>query len=506
MDARLYERVSTDEQATTGFSLGAQHERLAAFCVSQGWAIAGRYTDEGASAKDLKRPAFQRMMSEVQPNDVILVYKLDRLTRSVRDLDDLLRDFERRNIWFRSVTEQFDTTTATGRLFIRMIAEMAQWERETIAERASMGKHRRVSSGIWPGGRPPFGYITVDTENTKAGRILKRLEPDPMRAHIVPMIFDKYLSGLGVRKIALWLNEELRVTTALSKPFNAGLVSQILRNPAYTGDAVYGRTLPKVETERYASDFPALVSHQVFDKTQAVLSHRKTVAPRHATGSYPLSGIALCGSCGSKISGYMGSNQKTKTTGRKYRNYICANYMRGRTCNNNPVKSVSCEIIEANLLQEIEKLGLSQNFNEFFTACEEQVEDTSGSTIAEIERLRHELGTSMRAKSRWDAKYESEEIETDEHNEHVKPLRERIKAIRARLAELEALVPEKRDKEVMQVAFTSFAHSWLGLTHPERKMLLQYFVQVVPIVIRVYADRRVELQLRPAFERLVPTT
>ncbi|HWI53946.1 MAG TPA: recombinase family protein, partial [Symbiobacteriaceae bacterium] len=167
--ARCYMRVSTEEQAASGYSLAAQRDKLELFCKLQGYEIAGWYRDDGVSAKDLNRPEFQRMMKEAQKDDVIVVYKLDRLTRSVRDLDNLLRDFEKRSLQFRSVTEQFDTTSATGRLMIRMVGEFAQWERETIAERTTFGKQKKLELGEWNGGRVPFGYTKAPSGKVKAG-------------------------------------------------------------------------------------------------------------------------------------------------------------------------------------------------------------------------------------------------------------------------------------------------------------------------------------------------
>ncbi|HYG60794.1 MAG TPA: recombinase family protein, partial [Symbiobacteriaceae bacterium] len=263
MWARIYARVSTEEQAQSGFSLGAQRERLEAFCVSQGWEVAGKYIDEGVSAKDLNRPEFQRMMSEVEPGDVVLVYKLDRLTRSVRDLDDLLKEFDRMEVKFRSVTEQFDTTTATGRLFIRMVAEMAQWERETIAERAAFGKLKKAKQGEWSGGTVPIGYITVPSEKQKAGRTLLKLVPDPERSHLIPMIFERYLEGRGVRAIATWLNSELGARTLQGCKFHQLTVSRILSNPIYCGDVVHGRRVKGPETRVQGSHQP-LISREVF--------------------------------------------------------------------------------------------------------------------------------------------------------------------------------------------------------------------------------------------------
>ncbi|HYF76780.1 MAG TPA: recombinase family protein, partial [Symbiobacteriaceae bacterium] len=154
--ARAYIRVSTDEQAQAGFSLMAQRERLEQFASSQGWTLAQVYEDDGYSAKDTNRPALRRMLRDAQPGDIILTYKLDRLTRSVMDLYELMKIFDQRGLKFKSATEEFNTTTSHGRLMITLVAVLAQWERETIAERVKMGRQKKAATGEWPGGPIPF--------------------------------------------------------------------------------------------------------------------------------------------------------------------------------------------------------------------------------------------------------------------------------------------------------------------------------------------------------------
>jgi site-specific DNA recombinase len=152
MKVAAYIRVSTQMQVEDGYSLSAQRERLKAFAYSQGWEIVKFYVDEGLSAKDMDRPDLQRMLKGVREGifDIVLVYKLDRLTRSVIDLDKLLTEFSKHDVMFKSSTEVYDTTTATGRLFIRLVASMAQWERENLGERVRFGMQEKARKGNGP--------------------------------------------------------------------------------------------------------------------------------------------------------------------------------------------------------------------------------------------------------------------------------------------------------------------------------------------------------------------
>jgi site-specific DNA recombinase len=164
MRAIGYVRVSTEDQAKEGVSLDAQEERIRAFCFAKGWELVGIKRDEGKSAKDLKRPGAQETIQGCQRKafDVVVVYKLDRLTRNIRDLGFLLQDvFERYGVAFSSVQDNFDTTTASGKLVLNVMGSVAQWEREIIAERTreamqfKRAKLQRV-------GAVPFGYTCVD--------------------------------------------------------------------------------------------------------------------------------------------------------------------------------------------------------------------------------------------------------------------------------------------------------------------------------------------------------
>src|SRR5690625_4111289 len=160
MRAGIYVRVSTREQAEEGYSIQAQLNRLKAYCESQGWNVSRVYNDEGLSAKDTNRPQLQQMIDNIKANkiDVVLVYRLDRLTRSVFDLYNLLETFDKHECGFKSATEVYDTTTAMGRLFITIVAALAQWERENLGERVAVGLEEKVNQGLFPGGFSPYGY------------------------------------------------------------------------------------------------------------------------------------------------------------------------------------------------------------------------------------------------------------------------------------------------------------------------------------------------------------
>lgn len=489
MFARIYTRVSTEEQALSGFSLSAQKERLEAYCVSQAWSVAGCYIDEGVSAKDLNRSQFRRLMADVRPGEVILVYKLDRLTRSVRDLDDLLREFDRLGVKFRSLTEQFDTTTATGRLFIRMVAEMAQWERETIAERSAFGKLKKANLGEWGGGKPPIGYVAVPSDKVKAGRALLRLVPDPERAHIIPLIFDRYLAGEGVRAIALWLNDELGLRTPQGARFHRMTVSRILRNPTYCGDVEHKRSGTRVP-----GTHAPLIRRELFERVQTLLAARKRLPPRHATGAYPLSGVARCGVCGGRIDGQM-------RKGGQQRVYRCHNYLTGAGCGaegSRPLASVSAALAEAALQQHLAERLQQQpaDLGRFLASLAAPDAGPAGAAPAQAERTRLEqdIARTEMALSRWKRLFERGAIDDDEYLAEAAPHKERLNRLHHRLHEWP---DEKPSADGDPTPHIRFAEAWYGLEPAERKVLLQRYLAAFNAEILLFPDRRLSVEARP---------
>src|SRR5690625_3070917 len=177
--AAIYKRVSTSQQID-GISLQLQDERLRAYATAQGWDVAAEYEDAGLSGGNTDRPAYQRMMADAKARkfDVILVYKLDRLTRSVRDFHELADKLDRLGIAVVAVTQNIDTSSPTVRLLRNILIDFANFERELIAERSMDAKRRQTADGKYLGWRPPFGYRKVGERGSS------RLEVVPEEAAV----------------------------------------------------------------------------------------------------------------------------------------------------------------------------------------------------------------------------------------------------------------------------------------------------------------------------------
>jgi len=159
-----YVRVSTEEQAQVGVSLAAQEDRIRAFCTAKGWMLAHLYRDEARSAKNLDRPELQRMICDLKGDgvDVVVILKLDRLTRSVRDLGTLIEDLFG-GVALAAVDGSLDSSTASGRMVVNLLATVAQWERETTVERTKAALDYKRDRGEWIG-RVPFGFRVEDAK------------------------------------------------------------------------------------------------------------------------------------------------------------------------------------------------------------------------------------------------------------------------------------------------------------------------------------------------------
>ena len=193
----IYTRVSTEDQAQEGFSLAAQRERLTAYCNAQGWTIYNVYEDDGHSGRYTKRPNYQKMISDRENWDMILVLKLDRIHRNSRNFMEMMDDLCKWGKEFSSMQESLDTSTAMGRFVVDIIQRIAQLESEQIGERVYMAMKQKAKTVGGPlGGNVPYGY-----EYSNGKYSINEIEGE-----IVSLIFQEYLTGKTTKEIAEVLN------------------------------------------------------------------------------------------------------------------------------------------------------------------------------------------------------------------------------------------------------------------------------------------------------------
>ena len=233
-----YVRVSTREQAEKGYSVSEQQERLKAYCLAKDWVVAQVITDPGFSGAKLERPGMQQLISLVQAKkcDAVLVWKLDRLSRSQKDTLYLIEDvFLKNGCAFVSMNENFDTSTAFGRAMVGILSVFAQLEREQIRERMAVGRVGRAKAGLFHGGGyAPIGYDYKTIAEGGAGLVVNEYEAMQVRE-----VYSLYLQGWSVNRIQKYM--AARYTTKDGDWGSDATVRDVLKNPLYTGKITWAK-------------------------------------------------------------------------------------------------------------------------------------------------------------------------------------------------------------------------------------------------------------------------
>lgn len=307
----LYVRVSTTSQMEEGYSIEEQKAKLESYCDIKDWHVYKVYTDGGFSGSTTERPALEQLIKDAQSKlfDTVLVYKLDRLSRSQKDTLYLIEDiFLKNNIEFVSLLENFDTSTPFGRAVIGLLSVFAQLEREQIKERMQLGKLGRAKAGksmMWA--KTSYGY----NYNKDTGT----MTVNEYEALAVKEIFTSYLAGMSITKLRDKINGEYPKQPAWSYRTIRG----ILANPVYCG-------LNQYKGQTFQGTHKAIISLDDFEQTQRELAKRQQTAkelsnPRPFQAKYMLSGLAQCGYCHAPLKVILGAVRKDGTRFKRYECY-----------------------------------------------------------------------------------------------------------------------------------------------------------------------------------------
>lgn len=307
-NAGIYIRVSTDDQARAGFSLPEQKEKLLSLCEFKGYNVFKVYEDAGISAKDMEhRPKFQEMLNDVKTGKInyIVAYKLDRVTRSVRDLEELINILEKYNCYLVCDRDDVNTSTANGRFFVRMLTVLSQLEIEIVSERTKFGLNGAIKSGHLPG-VVPLGYKKDGSKKTII---------DETTRHIIERIFNLYLEGNSYQQISNIFNKE----KVLNKSWYDTDIEKIINNRIYMGDyEQYKRIAKKIgrDTVIYMNVVEPIITRAMWEECQTQkLANQRTYT---RTRTYLFFQKLVCPKCG-RIMKCKGSGGKKK----KYMYYNC---------------------------------------------------------------------------------------------------------------------------------------------------------------------------------------
>ena len=460
MRCAIYRRVSTDRQREEGFSLEAQESRLRAYVESQGWTVYDDYADEGYSAKNTNRPYLQKMLKDMSEDkfDVILVYKLDRFVRSVVDLHNMLQEMEKFDVKFKSCTEIFDTTTATGRMFITIIATLAQWERETIGERVFDVSIKNAENGHRPGTKTPFGYKTVN----------KKLYPEPQNFKYGQYIYER-IASVSADTVAKELNA-MGSRNRRGNPWDGKSIEYIARNPINVGivrwnyrkmiNGNWKLTNEAVQEKIDQEDFIKMVPPEQYNLVQKILDSRKGNGKTRTAvyNAYPYSGILRCKRCGHKITGH----RLRRKSGRIERTYKCNGRRKYGVCDLPQIPEESMDIaFKKSIKLSLDNPDISKKI-------------TISLSEAEIESKLKEI---QNKKERANELYIDGQITRTRFKDIQKKLIEEEMS----LVQIAATVEEEVSQEDLIEFLTDLENQWLELGYDSQKQALTRIFETIEV-------------------------
>ncbi len=469
MRVATYRRISTDEEHQP-YSLEAQSDRLAAYVASQdGWDRVRDFSDQ-CSGATLERPGLQRALREASAGrfDLLLVYRVDRLARSVRGLAQIVEDLDRAKVAFRSATEPFDTTTSAGRMMVQMLGVFAEFERATIVDRVVAGMERKASRGLWTGGNLPFGYV----RDAATGF----LTPEAAEAAVVPLIFRRYAQRHdGARAIAEWLNNRGH-RTRLGKLWSPQAVLTVLRNRVYIGDVFFRGT-------HHSAPHPKVVDEDLFKTVQAILVERgdSPTLRRSNSTDYLLSGLVTCGLCGHH---YIG----TAAHGRngRYRYYTC--WSRTRYGKDH----CAAERIPATDLDDAVVAAISETFDQTDLVTEAAVraaQEADAQRPQHADQLEHvakEIAATEESIERYLTAFEAKTMPENQCGPRVRSLSDRLTQLRLRQGELRAAIEDTASASLDTAAVVKLREQILntfrnGGDTAARKAVIRMVIQEVKV-------------------------
>ena len=418
--AGLYPRVSTEDQSRFGHSLDEQEDRLKKLCEFKDYEIYKVYREEGVSAKDTNRPKFKEMIQDMKDGKInkIIVYKLDRLTRSIQDLENICKMLEEYNCDLESVAEEINTGNANGKFFIRMLTILAQLEIERTSERTKFGLIGAAKKGHISG-QPALGYTKKDKS--------KKLVIDELESDVVKRIFSMYLEGSSVCHICEIFNEE----NVLNKHWATTTVDKILSNKIYIGSIEHGKRNKK-NTQIFEDVVPVIIDKTTFECVQK--RKEKNIKNYKRKRTYIFMQKILCPKC-HKI---MGGESSTSGTGDKHIYYKC------NCCK----RRISEKKIESELMKFL------NDMLDFFLIIDNSFKPSMCRDIEEeiikYEKMEHELNDKI---TKIKQEFMNGKIAAKSFEKELHYLEKEIKNIEIKITELKDLKQNNEHKQDVELFF-----------------------------------------------------
>ncbi len=500
----IYARVSTDEQAMLEYnSLQAQEEicknyiaiRASDPAIARKWVHAKTYTDAGFSGGTLERPALKLLLADVAEGkvDVIVAYKIDRISRSISQFYEVWNLLEEHEVDFASATQEFNTATSQGKLMLNLLLSFAQYERELIGERTRDKIAAARRNGRWCGGKPILGY-DIDRERS-------RLVINESEAPIVRDIFQTYLEEMSLLRAIAAINEKGYRTKAWTTsaghriggaPFDKVTLDRLLHNPTYIGKVAHHEKL-------YVGLHTAIVEEAVFERVQKLLAQPHH--PHFRTGpreyEFLLQGLVRCGPCNRAMS----PNHAVGRAKKKYFYYVCTRVTRegADACT---VRSFSAPILEGLLLERLRELVADESLVEaIMSRAKIEAEARAPQIREERDRLQGELRRFKEESGRLVDAIATGTGGAELVAGRLQDAEDRLKTVEARLKELAAEEERLATAEVtpgqVRASLARFSELWQTLPQTQKTRLVRLVVQEVVIDHRDRLRTKITWRLRP---------
>jgi site-specific DNA recombinase len=489
----IYTRKSTEEGLDQEFnSLDAQRESAENYIASQqqeGWVVIPKHYDDGGfSGGNLERPAMNRLLADISNGEVdcVVVYKVDRLSRSLLDFSQIMGAFDRQGVWFVSVTQAFNTTHSMGRLTLNILLSFAQFEREIIGERIRDKIAAQRRRGKWAGGIPVLGY-DVDRSGPSPKLVINADEAARVRR-----IFGLYLELQSLTPVVEelerrgWTLKEWR--TKSGKPKGGRLFDKSSLHSLLTNQLYIGRIKHKAEC--YQGEHPAVVDEKLFDDVGAMLRSHARSGGAHLNNKYHslLRGLLYCPACNRSM-----VHNVSKRGVKVYRYYTCLTVIkRGRKHCSSP--SLPAAVIESAVVGQVRSIAGDSGLRR---SVLEQALEQVGNELSELQTQRSQLQTQLK---RAEEQIQDIVVRKDLNgSKRLVDLHEQVERSRRSLArvdlEIQQLQEEQIDERDVNAAFSDFDNIWNALNTAERSELLSLLVSRIEFDAD---DSSLSIEMHPA--------
>lgn len=490
----IYCRVSTTEQAEEGYSIDEQNVKITEYCNKEGHEIYNLYEDRGISGKSItNRPGIKQLLNDATKNkfDLVIVWKLNRISRKLLDILNIVELLNKHNIAFRSLTESFETETPSGKLQLNIMGAIGEFERETIAENVKMGMIARSKEGQWNGG-VVLGYDSIQLNNEGKKRKNTVLKINENEANTVRKIFQLYSEGNGYKAIVNRINKE-GYKTKRGNQFAVSTVKEILRNPIYIGKIRFNvRQDWGKKRRKNINDNPILVEGQheaiidveTWNKVQVILKERSKKHNKVYESEQPLTGILRCPVCGAGMTISRSTRKKPDGSKVTLEYYCCGNWKNKGTavCNSNTIR---VEKANAYVMDKVSELVNDESIlRKVVDNINKNKSTKLKPTLNQIEQLNKEIDKLNIKKDKNLELFEDGILAKSELSTRVKAINDDIEKLKLREQELKQEVDlaegEPVSYELVRDVMTRFKEVFLSMgTSQQRKQLIHLLISKI---------------------------